>query len=148
MSDSVDPLKVCVAQLKRFPGVGERSATRLVYWLLRQEPHVAAEIVAALLALPEAMTRCSTCGDISAVDPCPICSDENVHQLRFQRQPRRHGIQPIREGLGRWHGGGRQVPISMMPLQTRDDRYRRCRVTFQISSTRRRTLCDEVVTTA
>ena len=73
--DDVDPLKMAIAQLKRFPGIGERSATRLVYWLLRQDPQVSTEIGHALLALPKAMTRCSRCGDISAVDPCALCSD-------------------------------------------------------------------------
>ncbi len=73
--ETVDPLKMAIAQLKRFPGIGERSATRLVYWLLRQGPEVAAEIGQALLALPETMTRCSRCGDVSAVDPCGMCSD-------------------------------------------------------------------------
>ena len=73
--EPVDPLKMAVAQLKRFPGIGERSATRLVYWLLRQGPEVSAEIGQALLALPAAMTRCSRCGDVSAIDPCGMCSD-------------------------------------------------------------------------
>jgi recombination protein RecR len=71
----IDPLKACIAQLKRFPGIGERSATRLVYWLLRQSPEVAAEIGAALSALPKRMTRCSSCGDVSALDPCTMCND-------------------------------------------------------------------------
>ena len=72
---SNDPLKACIAQLKRFPGIGERSATRLVYWLLRQPPEVPAEIGAALSALPKTMTRCSSCGDVSALDPCAMCND-------------------------------------------------------------------------
>ena len=42
--EPIDPLKVSIAQLKRFPGIGERTATRLVYWLLRQSPEVATEI--------------------------------------------------------------------------------------------------------
>ena len=73
--DRIDPLKACIVQLSRFPGIGERTATRLVYWLLRQSPDVAAAIGAALQALPAAMTRCERCGNISAVDPCSLCSD-------------------------------------------------------------------------
>ena len=44
MRESVDPLRKCGAQLSRLPGVGERTATRLAYWLLRQDPEVAEEI--------------------------------------------------------------------------------------------------------
>ncbi|MEC7948152.1 MAG: recombination mediator RecR [Myxococcota bacterium] len=75
MRDTVDPLRKCVAQLSRLPGVGERTATRLAYWLLRQEPDVAAEIGAAIQELRVAMVRCSICQDISSTDPCHRCAD-------------------------------------------------------------------------
>ncbi|MEL6347544.1 MAG: recombination mediator RecR [Myxococcota bacterium] len=71
---SVDPLRRCVAQLARFPGIGERTATRLAYWLLRQEGDVAREIGEAIAALPTEARRCSRCFNIAARDPCGICS--------------------------------------------------------------------------
>ncbi len=113
--DTVDPLKVCIAQLKRFPGIGERSATRLVYWLLRQAPEVASEIGAALLALPEAMTRCSSCGDVSAVDPCAMCSDprrEGGILCVVERPQDVQAIEASGEFRGRYHVlGGAIAPL-------------------------------------
>ena len=115
MIESVDPLKVCIAQLKRFPGIGERSATRLVYWLLRQDASVAAEIGAALLALPEAMTRCSSCGDVSAVDPCSMCSDprrEGGILCVVERPQDVQAIEASGEFRGRYHVlGGAIAPL-------------------------------------
>jgi len=72
---STDPLRRCIAQLSRFPGVGERTATRLAYWLLRQDGDVAREIGAALSALPDQVRRCGRCFNVAASDPCPTCSN-------------------------------------------------------------------------
>ncbi|MCK6502287.1 recombination mediator RecR [Myxococcota bacterium] len=69
-----DPLRHAIGQLARFPGIGERTATRLAYWLLRQPPDVAEEIAAGVLALRTGMTRCSTCCNVAGSDPCPICA--------------------------------------------------------------------------
>ncbi len=71
----VDPLRRCVAQLSRLPGIGERTANRLVYWLLRQDADVALDIAEALRALHAATTRCSRCCDVAVSDPCPRCAD-------------------------------------------------------------------------
>lgn len=75
MSGGPDPLRRAVAQLSRFPGIGERTATRLSYWLLRQPPAVAEEIADALRALATEMQRCSVCCNVSASDPCALCAD-------------------------------------------------------------------------
>ncbi len=75
MSREGDPLRICVAQLSRFPGIGERTATRLVYWLLRQPPEVAEQIGRALQRLPNEVGRCGICFDISRTDPCSRCGD-------------------------------------------------------------------------
>lgn len=75
MSTKVDPLRRCVAQLARFPGIGERTGNRLAYWLLRQGPEVAEEIAAAIADLSRSMVRCSVCCDVSTTDPCRRCGD-------------------------------------------------------------------------
>lgn len=69
-----DPLRHAIGQLARFPGVGERTATRLAYWLLRQPPEVAAEIAAGIEALRSGMTHCGTCCNVAGTDPCAICA--------------------------------------------------------------------------
>ncbi len=70
-----DPLALAVSQLSRFPGIGERTATRLAYWLLRQPPEVADEIAAGIRQLRQQMQRCSRCQNLGATDPCRICAD-------------------------------------------------------------------------
>ena len=113
--DAVDPLKVAIAQLKRFPGIGERSATRLVYWLLRQGPEVSAEIGAALQALPRQMIRCSACGDVSAVDPCSMCADPKREAgilCVVERPQDVKAVEAAGEFRGRYHVlGGSIAPL-------------------------------------
>ncbi len=70
-----DPLALAVAQLSRFPGIGERTATRLAYWLLRQPPEVAQEIAAGLQQLRAGMQRCGVCQNLGSSDPCRICAN-------------------------------------------------------------------------
>jgi recombination protein RecR len=71
----MDPLQRCVAQLSRFPGIGERTATRLAYWLLRAPPAVSEEIGAAISELRREITECECCCDLVSRSPCRRCED-------------------------------------------------------------------------
>ena len=73
----MDPLQRCVAQLSRFPGIGERTATRLAYWLLRAPPAVTEEIAAAMVELRRDITECERCCDLVTSSPCPRCRDSS-----------------------------------------------------------------------
>jgi recombination protein RecR len=71
----MDPLQRCVAQLSRFPGIGERTATRLAYWRLRAPPAVAEEIAAAIVQLRRDIAECERCCDLVTSSPCSRCLD-------------------------------------------------------------------------
>ncbi len=68
-----DPIRQAVAQLKRLPGIGEKTATRLVYWLLRAREGTAADIGAALVALADGVRECTVCCDLTAEERCAVC---------------------------------------------------------------------------
>lgn len=70
-----DPIREAVRQLRRLPGVGEKTATRLVYWLLRAPEGTAGEIGGALARLVADVRTCSVCGDLTGTDPCRLCAD-------------------------------------------------------------------------
>ncbi len=55
------------------PGIGERSSSRIVFYLLRDRD-VLDELKSAL-ELADELKFCSVCHTITDVDPCPICSD-------------------------------------------------------------------------
>ncbi len=74
MADRPDPIQEAIRQLRRLPGVGEKSAARLVYWLLRAPEGTATEVARALHALGEGVRECSVCCDLTGSDPCAVCA--------------------------------------------------------------------------
>jgi recombination protein RecR len=76
MSKAVpEPVTRLIQAFSRLPGVGPKSASRLVYFLLRSQDEVIDALVDALRDLKENTTYCGVCGNITVDDPCPICAD-------------------------------------------------------------------------
>lgn len=70
-----DPLAVLIQQLSRLPGVGEKTAARLAFHILRAPPSYAEELARAILDLRQRLRHCSVCCQLTESDPCAICSD-------------------------------------------------------------------------
>src|SRR5207253_2907717 len=62
-------------QLGRLPGIGEKTATRLAFFVLRSPESLARELAAALLDVKEKIRLCSSCLNLTEEDPCAICKD-------------------------------------------------------------------------
>lgn len=65
-----------VALFSRFPGVGAKSAQRMVYHLLRQGRGETEALVGALQGLRDNVGRCSVCHHLAEGGLCGICSDQ------------------------------------------------------------------------
>jgi len=72
----INSLDRLINQLTRLPGIGERSARRLAFYILKQPQQEAARLVDAIKTVKERVKRCSICNNFSEEDPCPICRDE------------------------------------------------------------------------
>lgn len=72
MTDSIARL---VAFFNKFPGIGNKSARRMAFFLLRQEESFLRAMGNAIAELREHLFTCGECGNISDSDPCPICRD-------------------------------------------------------------------------
>lgn len=70
-----DPLAELVALLGRLPGIGERTATRLAYFVLSEDAAYAQALSASLGALHERVRRCASCGNFTSAERCRICTD-------------------------------------------------------------------------
>ncbi|MBU1640993.1 MAG: recombination mediator RecR [Proteobacteria bacterium] len=68
-------LEKLIADLKRLPGVGQKSATRLALHLLRRPADEARCLARDLAGLHDAIKLCSNCFAFSEHDPCNICGD-------------------------------------------------------------------------
>lgn len=63
------------ADFSRLPGIGKKSAIRMVNWLLTQEDAYVSRFAQNLGVLKERIKPCSVCGMWTESNPCPICSD-------------------------------------------------------------------------
>ncbi len=68
------PLARLIYQLSKLPGIGEKSATRLAYFILNQESNYVTELSQALQDAKEQTKSCSICFNFSENDLCDICS--------------------------------------------------------------------------
>lgn len=75
MLDSIPSFARLVAELAKFPGVGNKTATRLAFFLLRQPKAQAEALASAILDLQRNTRFCSVCFHITEQDPCSICQD-------------------------------------------------------------------------
>jgi recombination protein RecR len=65
-----------VAQLKRLPGVGEKSAQRMAMHVLRGSREEIEELAATLRQVKERVGLCETCGNVSEEPLCVVCADD------------------------------------------------------------------------
>ena len=69
------PLARLIQELVKLPGVGEKTATRLAFHLLRTDRHDVELLSAALLNMRDEIKLCSICLGLTAEDPCALCTD-------------------------------------------------------------------------
>jgi recombination protein RecR len=65
-----------VEHLTRLPGIGEKTATRLAFHILRSEREYAQHLAEALLAMKDDTKLCSECFALTEQDPCRLCTDD------------------------------------------------------------------------
>ena len=94
----MDPLQRCVAQLSRFPGIGERTAMRLAYWLLRAPPDVTEDIAASMVDLRREIEECERCCDLVTSSPCGRCRDTGRDETSICVVEQPQDIQAIERG--------------------------------------------------
>ena len=68
-------LEKAVQEFAKLPGIGRKTALRLVLWMLRQEDSDVEHFAEAISRMKREIKYCHTCHNISDSDTCPICSD-------------------------------------------------------------------------
>jgi recombination protein RecR len=69
------PISRLIEELTKLPGIGPRSAERLVFHLLKAPASDSAQLAAAITELRKKIHHCSVCYNLAENDPCGICSD-------------------------------------------------------------------------
>jgi recombination protein RecR len=74
---TLPPIERAVRALRALPGIGEKTAARLTYFLLAAPEATAFELGEALVRLRRDVALCSRCFDLTELDPCAICNDSS-----------------------------------------------------------------------
>ena len=72
---SSPPIERLVKALRRLPGIGEKSATRLAFFLVGAPESLSQELGDAILRLKKEIVLCAECFDLTDASPCAICRD-------------------------------------------------------------------------
>jgi len=113
MTDTKEPMVLdrLIALFSKLPGIGKKSASRMVYHILENDSSYAHTLADALTVLHSAIRRCGICGGFTETDPCPVCSDtsrdhslicvvERAQDLRIIEESREfHGVFHVLGGL-------------------------------------------------
>jgi recombination protein RecR len=74
MPDFAPSVNRLIDELKRLPGIGQKTAQRLAFYLLRVDREQALALSEAIREAKEKVRECSICNNITDTDPCHFCS--------------------------------------------------------------------------
>jgi recombination protein RecR len=80
MSRFAEPMSRLIDELKKLPGIGSKSAQRLAFHILRSSDVDAEALATAVRDVKANLRLCSTCNNITDVDPCTYCSSATRNQ--------------------------------------------------------------------
>lgn len=72
-----------IDQLQRLPGIGRKSAQRLAFHIMKAPRDEAERLAEALRDVKDKVAYCSTCNNVTEIDPCAICTDESRDRRVF-----------------------------------------------------------------
>jgi recombination protein RecR len=70
-----DPIARLVKELAKLPGIGEKTAQRLAFHILKAGPAYAGELAGAIAGVVRDVRLCSSCQTLTDKDPCGVCAD-------------------------------------------------------------------------
>jgi recombination protein RecR len=76
MSGKSSPIDRLVTELSKLPGIGNKTAARLAFFLLNHPKDEAIALAQAIIDLKEQVGHCRICSNITDIDPCYICRDQ------------------------------------------------------------------------
>jgi recombination protein RecR len=95
MPDFAEPLSRLIQEFKHLPGVGQKSAQRLAFHVLRSHREDAERLAQAILDVKDKLGICSVCNNISDGEMCPYCRDPQRDHSVICVVEEPHNILPI-----------------------------------------------------
>ncbi|HUI58241.1 MAG TPA: recombination mediator RecR [Bryobacteraceae bacterium] len=106
MPDFAEPLARLITEFKRLPGIGQKSAQRIAFHVLRAAREDAEHLSQAILDVKDKLGLCRICNNITDTDLCQFCRDSNRDPKVVCVVEEPHnivGIETTRQFEGRYH---------------------------------------------
>jgi len=106
MPDFAEPLARLIQEFKRLPGIGQKSAQRLSFHVLRGSQEDAERLAEALLDVKSKLGLCRLCNNISDSELCAFCADPHRDRSVICVVEEPHNIVSVettRQFSGRYH---------------------------------------------
>src|SRR5580700_10672107 len=95
MPDFAAPLQRLIDEFRRLPGIGQKSAQRLAFHVLRTSRDDAARLSTALLDVKDNLGICAECNNVSDAELCTYCRDPQRDRAQICVVEEVHNILPI-----------------------------------------------------
>jgi recombination protein RecR len=95
MPDFAEPLARLILEIKRLPGIGQKSAQRIAFHILRTGREDVERLAQALFDVKDKLGLCAVCNNISDSELCPYCRDSSRDQSVICVLEEPHNILPI-----------------------------------------------------
>jgi recombination protein RecR len=95
MPDFALPLANLIQEFKRLPGIGQKSAQRLAFHVLRAGREDAERLAQALLDVKDKLGLCAVCNNVSEAELCPYCSNPRRDPAVICVVEEAHNIVPV-----------------------------------------------------
>jgi recombination protein RecR len=106
MPDFAEPLARLINEFKHLPGIGQKSAQRLAFHLLRGSREDAEQLARAILDVKDKLGLCRICNNISDGEVCQYCQDPHRDPKLICVVEEPHnilGIETTRQFAGMYH---------------------------------------------
>jgi recombination protein RecR len=95
MPDFAAPLQRLIEEFRRLPGIGQKSAQRIAFYVLRNSRDDAARLAQAMLDVKDNLGICAECNNISDGERCSYCRDPHRDRTQVCVVEEPHNVLPI-----------------------------------------------------
>ena len=75
MAEFIEPLELIIEQMRKLPGVGRKSASRMAFGIVEMSNEQITRFLNTISEAKASIKTCSVCGNLTTSDVCAICSD-------------------------------------------------------------------------
>jgi recombination protein RecR len=82
-SPTAEAISRLIQEFNKLPGIGPKSAQRLAFYMLRAQEEQARSLAEAILNVKQQVKLCSVCFNVTDVDPCAYCRNEQRDRTKI-----------------------------------------------------------------